>query len=149
MKMYTINPKKIRCFKLLLSLSITLIVFFIAIPMLIDIRLVAILPAASMPLVYLLYYCFYLSKCRIVIDFSNNELVVIKPFKKRTFRIDDVHFDVRRFGVRSITYIIRVLNDSNRVIIKVDSDNWENVKYICYMRHESNSIIKDFKTWCM
>ena len=144
-KRQIIKHTTINNFHLLFVLSISILLITIGCAVLIDARIVGVLPALMLPVIYLLYYFFYLSKCEIQLDYLNKNISIITPFSKKKYNFDEVYFNAKRIGFRSPTYIIKIMNVSNKKLFILHDDEWENIQCIIYLPHTSNSITKAFQ----
>ena len=144
-KFQTIKPKRIKHFKLLISLSFFSI-FVIASMGIITRREEFFIAVAGvfLPIGYLLYHRLYFSNCLIRLDYSNEKLVIITPLSKKTFNIVNVYIKISRLGVRSTSYKIKIYNDSGRKIFCLNDSYWNNIRYIDTLPHKNDMIFREF-----
>ena len=115
-----------------LILSIFAVIAPIILAILIDIRLIALLPACVLPMCYMIYRIAYLDKCSIIINHTDKSVTLRKPLKELTIPIENVRWSAKKAGVRNASYIIKVSAD-NKTIMKLRDENWVNIKELFYL----------------
>lgn len=138
----TIKPAPMKSVAIYFILSVLVVIAPITLAILIDIRFIALLSAFILPMCYMIYRVCYLEKCSIKINYSDRTVIIKKPLKTRTLLIDNITWSARKVGVRSTSYIIKVVSDS-KTIIKLRDDNWENIKELFYLPHRNRQTERD------
>jgi len=108
----------------------------------IDLGLIGLLPACTLPLCYMCYLFFYLKNCSIEINYSDRKVTITKPFKTKTILIDNITWSAREVGARTPSFIIKITSN-NKTIIKLRDDNWDNVKELHFLPHKNGSAERD------
>jgi hypothetical protein len=129
-----IKPTPMNGMAIYLILSVFAVIAPIILTILIDIRLIALLPACALPICYMIYRIVYLDKCSIIINYTDKSVTLRKPLKELTIPIENVRWSAKKVGVRNTSYIIKVSAD-NKTIMKLRGENWENIKELFYLPH--------------
>ncbi len=129
-----IRPMPMNGMAIYLILSIFAVIAPIILAILIDIRLIALLPACVLPMCYMIYRIAYLDKCSIIINHTDKSVTLRKPLKELTIPIENVRWSAKKVGMRNASYIINVSVD-NKTIMKLRDENWENIKELFYLPH--------------
>ena len=129
-----IKPTPMNGMAIYLILSVFAVIAPIILAILIDIRLIALLPACSLPICYMIYRIAYLDKCSIIINHTDKSVTLRKPLKELTIPIENVRWSAKKVGMRNTSYIIKVCAD-NKTIMKLRDENWENIKELFYLPH--------------
>jgi hypothetical protein len=145
-KCYVIRYTIIKNYLIWILLSVALLLTIIVGALSIDIRFISLLPAFSLPFLYLLYYHLYLRKCEIVLDYLNKKITIGTPFSQKTLNFNDVYITIKRRGLRTTSYLITIFNKSNKKIIKMDASYWDNIRYIVILPHKPNPILREFQS---
>lgn len=138
----TIKPTSMKGVAISFVLSALAIIAPIILAIFIDIRFIALLVACILPLCYLLYRVCYLEKCSIKINYSERTVIIKKPLKTRTLLIDNISWSARKVGVRSTSYIIKIVSNG-KTILNLRDDNWENIKELFYLPHRNGQTERD------
>ena len=131
-----IRPMPMNGMAIYLILSIFAVIAPIILAILIDIRLIALLPVCVLPMCYMIYRIAYLDKCSIIINHTDKSVTLRKPLKELTMPIENVRWSAKKIGVRNASYIIKVTAD-NKTIMKMRDENWENVKELFFLPHNN------------
>ena len=129
-----IRPMPMNGMAIYLILSVFAVIAPIILAILIDIRLIALLPACALPICYMIYRIAYLDKCSIIINHTDKSVTLRKPLKELTIPMENVRWSAKKVGVRNTSYIVKVSAD-NKTIMKLRDENWENIKELFYLPH--------------
>ncbi len=133
-------PTKHLWIKLILSVLAVLSPVFLSIW--VDIRLIALLPACILPLIYMAYRLFYLDQCAVKIDQAERIVIIRKPNGEKTIPIEKIRWSAKKVGVRSPSFIIGISVDG-KTIIKLRDGNWNNLSNLLALPHKNGQTEKD------
>ena len=138
-----IKPTPMNGMAIYLIPSIFAVIAPIILAILIDIRLIALLPACVLPMCYMIYRIAYLDKCSIIINYTDKSVTFRKPLKELTIPIENVRWSAKKVGVRNTSYIIKVTADK-KTIMKLRDENWENVKALFFLPHNNGKTEREY-----
>ena len=138
-----IRPMPMNGMAIYLILSIFAVIAPIILAILIDIRLIALLPACVLPMCYMIYRIAYLDKCSIMINRTDKSVTLRKPLKELTIPMENVRWSAQKVGVRNTSYIIKVSAD-NKTIMKLRDENWVNVKELFFLPHNNGKTEREY-----
>ena len=109
----------------------------IALALAIDKRLIAMLPACALPLIYMIYRTAFLGKCSITIDYAEKVVEIKKMNTRRIVPMNEIRWSAKPFGARSVSYIIK-LSANGKTLMKLQDDiGWKNMNMLLSLPHRN------------